>query len=278
MTFTGIQRRIITATVLIPIVLTSVIYLDTPVFAALSAGFVSLGAWEWSRMCGYRTIMGRGIFLCVVLLACTAGYLFRETLLAQIVIIEAILWWLVCPCLIFTYRQGSGGVLDIRLVKAFLGVQALVPAWLGLVLIHSSPLDGVYLLLFLLVMIWVADSAAYFTGRKWGRTKLAREVSPGKSWEGVLGALVATALFSAMAALFNHMQYIELFIFLFICLITVSASILGDLMESMVKRHSGLKDSGALLPGHGGILDRIDSLTAATPVFLAGVWLLRGVS
>ncbi len=147
-----------------------------------------------------------------------------------------------------------------------------------MVLLHGGRGDGVYLVLFLLVMIWIADSAAYFSGRRWGKTRLAGRISPGKSWEGVFGALFATSAFSLAAASFKDMQGTEILVFLFICLVTVSASILGDLMESMIKRQSGLKDSGSLLPGHGGVLDRMDSLTAAAPVFLSGLWLFEALS
>jgi phosphatidate cytidylyltransferase len=127
------------------------------------------------------------------------------------------------------------------------------------------------------VLIWIADTAAYFTGKAWGRRKLASRVSPGKSCEGVLGALAATSVFSVIGAFWVGFDPGEAVLFLLVCNVTVCFSVVGDLVESLFKREAGLKDSGSILPGHGGILDRIDSLTAAGPVFVLGL-ILMGVA
>lgn len=153
------------------------------------------------------------------------------------------------------------------------GLLVLIPAWTGLVWIHQ--LDrGPYLVLSLLILIWIADSSAYFAGRRWGRHKLAPAVSPGKTREGAYGALAGGLCWGVTLA-FWYAPTGGLGIGLvLLCLVTVLASIIGDLYESLIKRERGLKDSGALLPGHGGILDRIDSLTAAAPVFALGLYVL----
>ncbi|MCG8324904.1 MAG: phosphatidate cytidylyltransferase, partial [Thiotrichales bacterium] len=127
---------------------------------------------------------------------------------------------------------------------------------------------------FLLVLIWVTDSAAYFSGKRWGRRKLAQRVSPGKSWEGVIISLLAVALLSVVSLNWLPGSHEKPMLFVLLCVVTAACSVLGDLLESLIKRCAELKDSGSLLPGHGGILDRIDSLTAASPIFLAGLILM----
>ena len=126
-----------------------------------------------------------------------------------------------------------------------------------------------------MVLIWVADSGAYFTGRAWGKHKLIPNVSPGKSWEGVAGAMVATFITALIAIDLLNIPSTQSFLFVFVTLVTVVYSVIGDLSESMFKRMANMKDSGKILPAHGGILDRIDSLTSGLPVFIAGLWLME---
>jgi phosphatidate cytidylyltransferase len=163
-----------------------------------------------------------------------------------------------------------------RPAKAAAGLFVLVPAWLSLVLLfENGSARGRVLLLVLLVLIWLADIAAYFCGRRWGRVKLAPRISPGKTRVGAYAAIISSGLYGLAGAGLMGMQAYEMFIFTCICMLTVVASIMGDLLESLMKRGVKLKDSGHLLPGHGGVLDRIDSMTAAAPVFAAGIWLLE---
>ena len=134
---------------------------------------------------------------------------------------------------------------------------------------------GAGYVLFLLFLIWIADSGAYFTGRRWGQRKLALSISPGKTWEGVWGASLAALVFAMLGAVVLEVR-MPWPGFVILSMVTVGFSIAGDLFESMLKRQRGLKDSGSLLPGHGGVLDRVDSLTAAVPVFLLGLYGMRG--
>ncbi|MCB1760121.1 MAG: phosphatidate cytidylyltransferase, partial [Gammaproteobacteria bacterium] len=150
------------------------------------------------------------------------------------------------------------------------------PAWISLLILHARYQDGPYLLLFLMILIWVADSCAYFAGRRWGRVKLAPLISPGKTREGVYGAMVGAAICGVLLHQLRP-QTGPLYLLVVLSVLVALISVIGDLFESVMKRQAGLKDSGALLPGHGGMLDRIDSLTAAAPLFLLGMLLLEAV-
>ena len=155
--------------------------------------------------------------------------------------------------------------------KVLIGLLILLPAWQGLVLLKQWPL-GNYLIVAVMVLVWGADIGAYFSGRAFGKRKLAPQVSPGKSWEGVLGGLLTCLLIALAVGLSRHWGVVELVLALAGTLLLVMVSVVGDLTESMFKREAGIKDSSNLLPGHGGILDRIDSLTAAIPLFAVLLW------
>lgn len=147
--------------------------------------------------------------------------------------------------------------------------------WLAIVALHGNGADGPRTVLFLLVLVWVADSGAYLAGRRWGRRKLAPGLSPGKTWEGVLGAGVGALVLGAGWSLFYRYPFGLALAFVTLCVSTVVVSVVGDLFESWMKRGCGVKDSGSIFPGHGGLLDRIDSLTAAAPWFVGGLSLLN---
>jgi phosphatidate cytidylyltransferase len=155
--------------------------------------------------------------------------------------------------------------------RTLAGLLILVPAWTAVVYLQGLSDQGPAYVLFLLLLIWCADTAAYFGGRAWGKRKLLVNVSPGKTWEGAGSALVAVGVLSWVGAHILGVAAEQLSVFIGLSLVTVLFSILGDLIESMYKRQAGLKDSGTLLPGHGGVLDRIDSLTAAAPIFVLGL-------
>ncbi len=152
------------------------------------------------------------------------------------------------------------------IIRGYLGLAILVPVWLALVALKSLP-NGHWLLLWLISIVVFADTGAYFAGRKWGKRKLAPNVSPGKTWEGFFGGLACNLVATLAVGLFVGLESVVLMAFIATGVITSGASVLGDLCESMLKRDRGIKDSGTLLPGHGGVMDRIDSLTAAAPVF-----------
>jgi phosphatidate cytidylyltransferase len=172
----------------------------------------------------------------------------------------AVLWWIVALVWVVRFAGRVSG-----LSAGLAGVLVLVPAWLALVQLHEISRQLVLLLILLVV---AADVGAYFGGRTFGKHKLAPTVSPGKTWEGVAGGLVAALL---MATAGVYWLNLNAWPFLGLVAAVVFASIVGDLTESMFKRHAGLKDSGSLLPGHGGVMDRVDSVTAAAPFFLLGL-------
>ncbi len=266
-----LKQRILTALILIPLVVFAVLKLPTASFAALLALLVLLGAWEWSNFLALRSRAGRVAYVGVVA-ACLLGMWWLHTsTVAQGLLILAFAGWVVYLLWIARPEFGRDANPGIQRLKMLVGILVLVPAWLGLVLLHSRPAIGPQTVLFLMVLIWVADSGAYFSGRRWGRTKLAPRVSPGKTWEGVYGALIACAMLSLLGAWWMQGSLQEMISFLLLCLVTILFSIEGDLLESLMKRQRGIKDSGTLFPGHGGVLDRVDSLTAAAPVFALGL-------
>ncbi len=268
----SLKKRVITAVILLPVVLGGVIVLPTPYFAVLLALAVLGGAWEWAGMAGWPTVQGRIVYVAAFALALlsTAG-LALNPIGSAVVICIGLAWWSVALAMVWRYQaRGSVGVAP-KWLRALVGWMVLLPAWVSMVVLHGHDEQGVYLVLTLLAVIWSADIAAYFVGRRWGRRRLASRVSPGKSLEGAMGGLVAVLATGVVAGFAFGLAGGELWLFLILCLATASISVLGDLAESLFKRQVGLKDSGNLLPGHGGVLDRIDSLTAAAPLFTAGV-------
>ena len=271
-------HRILTALVLIPLVIFGVLYLSTPWIALITGIIIVLGAWEWAGISGWQTMLAKTIYtsviaLILVIISKIIFYDFYEYPVfdnyALIFFAITSLAWLIPVYWIIQTQAGHDPLPKSAWIKGIIGGFILIPAWAALVYFH---LLGGEVLLSFLVLIWVADSSAYFVGKLWGKRKLADKVSPGKTWEGVIGSLFVTALLTIGLPLFMSSGKIGgtevafLIYFVISCFIVVIASIIGDLTESLFKRHIGLKDSGNILPGHGGILDRIDGLTAAAPV------------
>jgi len=267
-----LRQRLMTAVVLIVPLVAAILWLPNRYFALLLAAVVALAAWEWSALSGTADRTVRVVYCSMILLLLLATSLLPFTG-GMLVIGLGLGGWLVALAAVIGYEQGWRAR---RLPQGFMwlaGVVLLIPAWLALVLLHGGP-GGEYWVLAVFVLIWIADSVAYFTGRRWGSHRLAPVVSPGKTLEGLAGALTVVLVLTAAAAAAWQSDLVSLPAVVLLALATVLMSVLGDLAESLVKRLAGVKDSGSILPGHGGILDRIDSLTAAAPVFLAGLWWL----
>lgn len=270
-----LMQRVITAIVLIPPVVAAVWFLPTMVIAGLLAAFFLVGAWEWSQFMRLAGQSQRVVYVVFIAAALAAMYALRDMPQPGLAVLgAATAWWVLALVWVTQYPAGLAGQDDRRGLKALIGLLVLAPAFLALVVLHGRS-HGALWILFLLVLIWAADTGAYFSGRAFGKNKLAVRVSPGKTWEGAAGGLALSVLVASLAGhwLFNLVNG-ELASFIALCAAVVIFSIVGDLTESMFKRQSGVKDSGTLFPGHGGVLDRLDSLFAAAPLFLAGLILL----
>lgn len=258
-----LKQRIITALILAPVVLAGVFLLPPVAFAVFIGVIILIGAWEWAGLSGFNGWQ-RYIYA-LVLMPMLVGAWYAP---ATPILIAGLIWWILALWLVASY--GSRRHLpDSSWLKALLGPLVLVPAWVGLLQLKLQP-DSTYLISLLFFLIWGADIGAYFAGRAFGRHKLAPDVSPGKTWEGVAGGLlVAIVIYILMDAGYGTYQMFSQgwLLALLACVFIVLLSVLGDLTESLFKRERGIKDSSALLPGHGGILDRIDSLVAAAPVY-----------
>ncbi len=270
-----LKQRLLTAFVLIAGVAYAVLALETRWLAWILGVIAVLGGYEWARLMTLSSPLARTGYAAViaaVLGLCWMQVLHSATLPAFMAL--SCLWWLLALLWLSRPQLGAGHTFTALLLKAGAGLFTLVPAWVTLITLHAQPLHGSHRLLFLLSLIWVADSAAYFSGKRWGRAKLAPHISPGKTRAGVYGALLAVSVYALLAADFLGVAAVSRAAFILLCVITALFSVVGDLFESLFKRQSGMKDSGTLIPGHGGVLDRIDSLTAAAPIFVFGLhWL-----
>lgn len=279
-----LRLRVITALVLALVFVLALVYLPAPLFSAFVATVTLIGAWEWANLSGLSRYGSRAAYVAGVaaLIVIAALYLgldrLPEPALAAAqqrafrdLLVLGCLWWALALLWVQSY-PASALLWRRRWMRLLMGLCVLVPAWAGLSYLRVQP-DGRWLLVLLMAVVACADIGAYFSGRRWGRHKLAVSVSPGKTWEGFAGGVLANAVLAVAIGLF--WQGSVLF-WLAIIIPTALVSVLGDLLESMIKRERGAKDSSALLPGHGGVLDRVDSLTAAAPVFalalLAGGW------
>jgi len=265
-----LSLRLLTAAVLIPLLVWAVYGLGPGQLSIVFGAVVALAAWEWAALAGVVHRAARIGYALALAGAGGAALLFPAAWTAVLVTGSA--FWIYALLLLTRYAAGTANGGRGNLVA---GAFVLLPCWIALAFVHAEDPQGPHALLYLLVLVWTADSAAYFTGRALGHSHLAPRISPGKTVEGLIGALFAAGILAAIA---GHWLWMldgpDLLAWVLLSLVVILFSVLGDLFESMVKRQAGVKDSGAWLPGHGGILDRIDSLTAAAPVFVLGWWTL----
>lgn len=270
-----LRQRIITGVILAVGLIAAVLLLSLPQLAVALGGVVSIAAWEWSALAGFKAIWSR----CLYILLCMVGMwllydhcqLGSEALLIHVqpVLGLACLWWAIALLWVRGFPS-SAALWGNPVMLSLMGLLVLLPAWLAVVYMLGYE-NGRWILLAMIVVVACADIGAYFSGKRWGRRKLAYEVSPGKSWEGFWGGMCACISLALLAGLVLQPPQLSLPAMVAIVACAALASVLGDLLESMVKRHGGFKDSGILLPGHGGFLDRIDGITAAAPVFALGL-------
>ena len=260
-----LKTRVITALVIAPIVLALIFFAPDWLFALAMLAMALIGAWEWSALAGRPSIQAR-LWLAVFFGVLVVGGVSLQRSIPQIswltiYSVLALLWWVFSLVWLATWRAEFP-----RAVKLLCGVLTLLPSLAVVVAIRAvSP----WYLVMLLLLTVAADVGAYFAGRAFGKHKLAPQVSPGKTWEGVWGGM---ALAAVVALIESHwLGSVPVGIYICVALLVVALSIVGDLSESLFKRQAGLKDSGTLFPGHGGVLDRVDSLTAAAPLFWLGL-------
>jgi phosphatidate cytidylyltransferase len=259
-----LKSRIATALVIAPLTLAAVFFLPSQAFALFVALIVLMATWEWTAMMRLVSRSQRTVYmlsvLFVIVVAQKALPYYEKAIFSV-----ATLWWLVATVLVVLYPKACA-LWSGRLSKGIVGFLVLVPTWAAMVYIRELD-QGPWLIVYMLLMVWGADTGAYFAGKKFGKRKLMPRVSPAKSWAGIGGASVTVVLVSMIIQPYLHFSQNLSFGIYILALILLFVSVVGDLTESMFKRQCGIKDSGSILPGHGGIMDRIDSLTAAAPVF-----------
>ncbi|MEY3219944.1 MAG: hypothetical protein RIT27_1301 [Pseudomonadota bacterium] len=283
-------QRIITGLILAAMSLVAIFYLDTEELTLFIGVFVTLAAWEWSRLANCEKRWQQILYAAFVgLLPFLTFASFILSLYSNIAILQNIgfftayfvlilyafffvsspLIWTVALLKLVAYQRDKDPKIGF---KCLLGFWLLSAAWIALALLREM---GVEWLLYLFGLVWIADIGAFFVGRAFGKHKLADKISPGKTIEGVLGAMLFGGAFSLGFALWKTDEITSIFVFVGLAIVTVIFSIIGDLLESLFKRQKGVKDSSQLLPGHGGFLDRLDSIIAAAPVFLVGLLILK---
>lgn len=267
-----LKQRVITALVLAVIFLLALFGLPAGYFSFFIGAVLLIGAWEWAGLSGWTAIWQRFVYSFFLLLLLIGASLYlgfegeasprlNDPAIRDLLVVGCA-WWALALLLVQGYPSSSvlWGRTALRLL---MGVLVLIPTWVALVYVRQQA-NGAWLVLLLMLIVALADSGGYFAGRRFGKHKLAQAVSPGKTWEGFAGGLLANCV---LALILSQVLNTNLLLMLVLIIPTSLVSVLGDLLESMVKRHAGAKDSGSILPGHGGILDRVDGITAGAPVF-----------
>ena len=263
-----LAQRVLTAIPLLIGLLLLLFVAPLRVAVWVTAAVMVLGAFEWAAFIGLRSFPARAACGAgMALLLAGAGWLVPEVVSLPLLLWAALVWWAIALLWILRYPTAIPPV-----AAAVSGVLVLVPSWLAMVAILRVPSQGPALALLALSIIFAADIGAYFAGRRFGRVQLAPQVSPGKTWEGLIGGVLLAAVVAGAGGLLLGLSP---GVMVPVGLGVAALSVVGDLTESMFKRSVGAKDSGQLIPGHGGVLDRIDSITAAMPFFaLALSWLV----
>ncbi|GAB6197129.1 phosphatidate cytidylyltransferase [Lysobacter xanthus] len=274
------RTRVAAALVMAPVAIAAILLLPTPWMMIAAAAVFLAGLWEWLDMAEVDDSLAKWVLLIAnlgLMVAIVWASRSREggtLVLYQVGTIVGIVWWALALLWLGRYEFGSNHQSWARVLKLAAATLAVVPAWCALTWLHAGDENGHRWLLTSLAAIWAADTGAYFAGRTFGRHKLAPRISPNKTVEGLLGGVVVGTLVALGFALYAGAERAELWKVAIVAAASILVSVIGDLFESLIKRHAGKKDSGTLIPGHGGVLDRIDAVLAALPVFALGKALL----
>ncbi|MDN3649960.1 phosphatidate cytidylyltransferase [Reinekea marina] len=268
-------QRVLTALVLAPLMLAGIYWLPDLWFRGFIGIIVMLGAWEWAHLSGFTSMRAR-VLVGLLLGAVLFGLHYFVMVTDQgwsVMVLATLVWWAFAFVAVIRYPKHKGW-LNSQMARLIAGIPVLAGLWMGLVWLKLQH-NSVLLLTWFMLLVWGADIGAYFAGRFFGNRKLAPNVSPGKTWAGVYGGMATSILISVVIALFflGELSAIRWVWLIALSVAVIAISVLGDLLESLMKRNSGIKDSSSLLPGHGGILDRIDSMCAAAPMFVL-LWLV----
>lgn len=275
------RTRIAAALVMAPAAIAAILLLPTPWMMIVAAVVFLAGLWEWFDLAEVDDTLARGVLLLANLALMVAIVWASRSadggtlVLYQVMSMIGIVWWLLALFWLGRFDFGSNHQSWARALKLAAGTLAVIPAWCALTWLHADGPNGHRWLLAALAAVWAADTGAYFAGRYLGRHKLAPRVSPNKTIEGLAGGVVAGTLVSMAFAVYAGARLDELWRVALVAAVAILFSVVGDLYESLLKRHAGKKDSGTLIPGHGGVLDRIDAVLAALPVFALGKALLE---
>lgn len=267
-----------TASVLAPLAISGIFFLPLQLFILMVAGITLVGLWEWTKFVTASSRLDAIVLPSIFLIGSIFAWPLKgddlgifSTIAGSITLVGA-LWWLVVAFMVVRYPKGIGWWEKKPLLQQGFGVLTLVPFLWSVALLRAyqydiAPYLGAKLVFLVCLLVWAADSGAYFAGKRYGKRKMAPKVSPNKTVEGLIGGLITAVLVTLIAANLLAVPFTSIGMLSLVAIVTSFSSVLGDLAESMFKRVAGVKDSGRILPGHGGILDRIDSLTAAFPVF-----------
>lgn len=279
-------QRVITALLLLPAVIYLVFGLPLRFFVPALGAILLIAAWEWSQIALSKSLLQRAGFVLTFGALQMAVLSFSPPIelwpslswpvytgeLPITILLMAALFWMVSPLLLYFYPRKTAWWRRSITIRFVLGLLLLTALWIALISLRktaydSMPQKGSWLILFVLLLVWAADTGAYAVGKLFGKHKLAPSVSPGKTWEGFFGGLALAIVVAFIASNLMNIEVRNVALFMSSCIVVVIASVIGDLFESLTKREAGLKDSGNIFPGHGGMLDRIDSLIAAAPIF-----------
>lgn len=268
------KQRILTGLVLAPIAIAFILLSSAPWFAGLLAAVWMCTFWEWTRLIGMQQVVARAMVVALGGLLMGGLWMVQDKWIWWLSIVLGLIWWLLSLLWMRHFSFAASPTSRSRLIKLVAGMLVLIPAWVAVVELHGNPDLGPTWTLFALLLVWAADSFAYFVGSRFGRTKLAPRISPGKTREGVWGAMVGTSIVALAGGWWLGERGMPLILLVVLALFCVTYSVIGDLFESLMKRQANVKDSGALFPGHGGLLDRLDGVFAAMPMFVLGKTLI----